>query len=59
MEWYANLKETGTGIWWLIFDIQTGVFVGTGGYNNLDKTHQKAELGSRLIPEFWGKGIMT
>ena len=58
MEWYANLKETGTGIWWLIFDIQTGVFVGAGGYNSLEKTHQKAELSFWLLPEFWGKGIM-
>jgi [ribosomal protein S5]-alanine N-acetyltransferase len=58
MEWYRNLKEEGTGIWWGIYDKQTEEFYGAGGFNGLEKAHQKAEIGLWLLKEHWGKGIM-
>ncbi len=58
MDWYADLKKNGTGIWWGIYDA-TGEFYGAGGFNGLDKDNKKAEIGLWLYPEFWGKGILT
>ncbi|WP_073085820.1 GNAT family N-acetyltransferase [Chitinophaga jiangningensis] len=33
--------------------------VGTCGYHKWNKPHFKAEIGYDLLPEYWGKGIMT
>jgi ribosomal-protein-alanine N-acetyltransferase len=57
MEWYRNLKNEGTGIWWGIYNKQNQ-FCGAGGFNNLDKQYKKAEVGLWLLKEFWGKGIL-
>jgi len=58
MEWYENLKKEGTGIWWGIYDKKDNQFCGAGGFNGLDKNHQKAEIGLWLLKEYWGKGIL-
>ncbi len=58
MEWYADLKKNGTGIWWGVFDKTTDAFCGAGGYNDLDKKDRRAEIGFWLLQEYWGKGIM-
>lgn len=36
-----------------------GELVGTCGYHKWNKPHYKAEIGYDLLPEYWGKGIMT
>ena len=58
MEWYENLKENGTGIWWGIFDRKDDSFCGAGGFNDLNQAHRKAEIGFWLLKEYWGKGIL-
>ncbi|MTI29959.1 GNAT family N-acetyltransferase, partial [Xanthovirga aplysinae] len=58
MEWYEDLKNSGTGVWWSIYDKEENQFCGAGGFNGLDKKHKKAEIGFWLLQEFWGKGIM-
>ncbi|MHA6249421.1 GNAT family N-acetyltransferase [Pontibacter sp. CAU 1760] len=58
MDWYADLKKNGTGLWWGIYTKDTDTFCGAGGYNGLDKTHRKAEIGFWLLPAFWGQGIL-
>lgn len=58
MLWYQNLKKEGTGIWWGIYDKENNQFCGAGGFNGLDKNHQKAEIGLWLLKEYWGKGIL-
>ncbi|KAA3623803.1 MAG: N-acetyltransferase [Bacteroidetes bacterium] len=58
MQWFADLEKNGTGIWWAVCNPETGEFMGAGGFNDLDKTHKKAEIGFWLLPEFWGKGYM-
>lgn len=58
MQWYKNLEETGTGIWWAITSLFNQTFYGAIGFNNLSQTHQKAEIGFWLLPKYWGKGIM-
>ena len=58
MEWYAKLKNEGTGIWWGIIDKHTREFCGAAGFNDLNKQHKKAEIGLWLLKDFWGKGIL-
>lgn len=58
MTWYKDLEQSGTGIWWAICSIDGEAFYGAGGFNNLNKKHQKAEIGFWLLPEFWGQGLM-
>lgn len=57
MDWFKNLEETGTGLWWAIWMKETNEFCGAGGFNDL--INNKAEIGFWLMPKFWGKGIMT
>lgn len=58
MKWYTDLEETGAGRWWAICSAENSEFLGAAGFNNLSKTHRKAELGFWLLPENWGKGII-
>lgn len=58
MKWYRNLKKEGAGVWWGIYDRRDNKFCGAGGFNNLEKEHQKAEIGVWLLKEYWGKGIL-
>jgi ribosomal-protein-alanine N-acetyltransferase len=58
MEWYANLKKTGTGVWWGIYDKHSDEFLGAGGYNDLETSNRKAEIGFWLLKAHWGKGIL-
>jgi len=55
MAWYENPKQ----IWWAICSANGQAFYGAGGLNDLCLTHKKAEVGLWLLPDFWGKGIMT
>lgn len=48
-----------TGINWVIEDKSTGKMAGYFGFWRLMKEHVRAEIGYALLPEFWGKGIMT
>lgn len=57
MEWYRNLKKNETGIWYGIYN-KNDKFCGAGGFNDVNKEHQKAEIGLWLLKDFWGKGIM-
>ena len=58
MDWFAELRRNGTGIWWGIWSKENQTFVGAGGFNGLEKEHRKAEIGLWLLPEYWGRGIM-
>ena len=58
MEWFANLEKEEKGIWWAVCSKDNSTFYGGGGFNDVDKTNRKAEIGFWLLPEYWGKGIM-
>ena len=58
MQWYRNLKEKGSGIWWGIYDQSDDQFCGAAGFSSLDEANQKAEIGMWLLREYWGKGIL-
>ena len=59
MIWYADLEKNETGIWWAICLKSDDRFLGAAGLNDLSRQHKKAELGFWLLPENWGKGIMS
>ena len=59
IEWFAELEKNETGIWWAICSPDNSVFYGAVGLYYLNRELRKAELGFWLIPEFWGKGIIT
>jgi len=53
MQWFQDLEQNGTGIWWAICDKEKNTFLGAGGLNNLDKIHRKAEIGFWVLPDYW------
>ncbi len=59
MDWYKQLEENGSGMWWAIGSPDGSVFFGACGFNNLSEIHQKAEIGFWLLPDYWGRGIIT
>ncbi|RIA09205.1 ribosomal-protein-alanine N-acetyltransferase [Flavobacteriaceae bacterium MAR_2010_72] len=53
--WFADTKQ----LWWAICALDNQTFYGAAGLNAIDPTERKAEIGLWLLPQFWGKGIMT
>ena len=58
IQWFKDLEENDTGIWWAICSKDGSTFIGAGGLNDMDKANKKAEVGFWLLPEFWRNGIM-
>jgi ribosomal-protein-alanine N-acetyltransferase len=59
MNFFSELEENETGIWWAVCSPDNKEFFGAAGLNNLIKEHKKAEIGFWLLPEYWGKGFIT
>lgn len=59
MHYYSRLWRDGTGAWWKIVDRRTFEKVGAVGFNNYVLQHNKCEIGYWLLPQHWGKGIIS
>jgi ribosomal-protein-alanine N-acetyltransferase len=59
LEWFAELEKNETGIWWAVCSPDNSIFYGSVGLYYLNMELNKAELGFWLMPEFWGRGIIT
>lgn len=59
MQWYQKIFKEQAGLRWMIEDSESKKVIGTCGFLNYEKTHNRIEIGYDLIPSFWGKGIMT
>ena len=59
MQFFSDLEQHGTGIWWAICSVNNDTFLGAAGLNSLNKQHKKAELGFWLLPACWGSGIIS
>jgi len=59
LQFFTDLEENETGIWWAICSLDNQTFYGGGGFNNRSKEHKKAEIGFWLLKDFWGQGIMS
>ena len=42
---------------WGVIDRSTGKMIGTCGFTSFNCTHDKAEIGYVLHPDYWGKGL--
>lgn len=58
LKFFSDLEETETGLWWAICSLGEGTFYGAIGLNNLNKNHQKAELGFWLLLDAWHQGMI-
>lgn len=59
MKWYQKIFEEQSGLRWMIEDMESGKLIGTCGFLNYEKEHNRIEIGYDLTPDYWGKGIMT
>ena len=59
MDYFENLYHHKTGIWWKIVDRERGEPLGGIGMNNYQTQHNRAEIGYWLLPEHWGRGIVS
>lgn len=51
--------EVRNQIRWAVVLKETGRFIGTCGFHEIEEDHLKAEIGYELHPDYWGKGIMA
>lgn len=58
LNWYDKIFKEQTGLRWVIEEAKTKKVIGTCGYLNYEKEHNRIEIGYDLNPEHWGKGIM-
>lgn len=58
INWYEKIFKEQTGLRWVIEEIQTNKVIGTCGYLNYEKEHNRIEIGYDLNPDYWGKGVM-
>lgn len=59
MDWYEQLWQEQTGIWWAICAQDTGAFLGACGYNEFSTEERKIELGYWLLPAYWHQGYVS
>lgn len=59
MDFYHHMQVNDTGTWWKIVNKENGKKVGAVGFNNYNKQHRRTEIGYWLLPDYWGKGIIT
>ncbi|MEK5231935.1 GNAT family protein [Lysinibacillus sp. FSL K6-0232] len=58
LNWYDKIFREQTGLRWVIEEAKTKKVIGTCGYLNYEKVHNRIEIGYDLNPEYWGKGLM-
>ena len=58
INWYEKIFKEQKGLRWVIEEIQTNKVIGTCGYLNYEKEHNRIEIGYDLNPDYWGKGVM-
>jgi ribosomal-protein-alanine N-acetyltransferase len=58
IEWFAELEEKETGIWWAVCSSDDSIFYGAVGLYFLNRKLKKTEIGFWLMPEFSGQGII-
>jgi ribosomal-protein-alanine N-acetyltransferase len=59
MSWFERIFAEGSGFWWALeHKAKPGVLIGACGVNSWSHTHNKAEMGYWLLPEYWGQGVM-
>ena len=57
--WYNRCFDESKGVWWIITEKDVGTYIGDVGFFKYEKRHARAELGYKLSPVFWRRGIAT
>ena len=58
INWYEKIFKEQIGLRWVIEETMTQKVIGTCGYLNYEKEHNRIEIGYDLKPDYWGQGIM-
>lgn len=58
LNWYDTILREQTGFRWVIEDVETKKVIGTCGFLNYEREHNRIEIGYDLHPSYWGKGVM-
>lgn len=59
LAYHALLFETHRGIRWAIARPEDRLLIGTCGYHNWQQARREAELSYELLPDYWGRGLMS
>ncbi|MEF7493967.1 GNAT family protein [Lysinibacillus sphaericus] len=58
INWYEKIFKEQIGLRWVIEEAKTKKVIGTCGYLNYEKEHNRIEMGYDLHPAYWRQGIM-
>ncbi len=58
LNWYDKIFKEQTGLRWVIEELDSKKVIGTCGFLNFEKAHNRIEIGYDLTPKYWGKGVM-
>jgi ribosomal-protein-alanine N-acetyltransferase len=58
LNWYDTILREQTGFRWVIEEAESKKVIGTCGFLNYEKEHNRIEIGYDLNPSYWGKGVM-
>ena len=59
MEWYRKMEDDDSGLPWKLIERSSGTAMGVISVYFYQATHNKAEVGFWLLPEFWNRGFAT
>lgn len=59
MDWYEQIWQERSGLWWAICQKGEEEMIGAVGFNNYDRVHRKAEIGYWLPPQYRGRGYAS
>ena len=59
IEWFNSLFEDDEGIRWVIAERECDEYLGDAGFFRYKPAHARAEIGYKLRPAYWDRGIMT
>lgn len=58
LNWYDKIFKEQTGLRWVIEEAASNKVIGTCGFLNYERAHNRIEIGYDLNPNYWGKGVM-
>ena len=58
LNWYDKIFKEQTGLRWVIEEVESKKVIGTCGFLNYERAHNRIEIGYDLNPSYWGKGVM-
>ncbi len=58
LNWYDTISKEQTGFRWVIEEAESKKVIGTCGFLNYEKEHNRIEIGYDLNQSYWGKGVM-